>query len=107
MLAKHRLGYYMPDYDMSMIISTKLGVLEMVPPDSIVACEELLLLVHIPEVQTHHLPPILTYLQGVSQYFGHLANCNFSAFEAPRIKIGASVRRSSGRRSGGRLLAMT
>ena len=26
-------------------------------------------------------------LQGVSQYFGHLANCNFSAFEAPRIKI--------------------
>ena len=61
MLAKHRLGY-MPDYDMSMIISTKLGVLEMVPPDSVVACEELLLLIYIPEVQTHHLPPILTYL---------------------------------------------
>ena len=28
----------------------------------------------------------LHYLQGVSQYFGHLATYNFSASEAPRIK---------------------
>ena len=31
--------------------------------------------------------PTFKNIQGASQYFGHLEKLNFSAFEAPRIKI--------------------